>query len=318
MKITKKRICFILIGCLGCLILCIFTAKAIWDHYAFSGYDAKIPANVTLLESKKHAGYIREKFTYQSLPGEIVPVLAVIPDERDKPCPAVIFLYGIGMKMKFADKVAEVFAKERFALFVPEHFNRGERRQRGKSNHLKDLFRLRHRAVLTVQESRRLVDVIEKRPDIDPERIYMWGASFGAITGCVAMSQETRFKAGVFTLSGGNFRKILTDTPLMNELRPWQRFLSKTVAAPLAAWFFRPVEPTLYVHKIAPRPLLFQNAQQDDIMPRSSVEAIYNKAGQPKKIVWYDCVHNRIDKDPQIILNIISDGLGWLKEQEGK
>ncbi len=72
--------------------------------------------------------------------------------------------------------------------------------------------------------------------------------------------------------------------------------------------------PSAYVHKIAPRPLLFQNALNDDLIPRSSVEILYNTAGPPKQIIWYDCVHGRIEKDA--VVNIVRDGLAWLKNQQ--
>jgi len=304
-----KKIRIVAVGVAACLALGVFAAHRAWNGYVFNfnSYDPEVPANVTPLESQKRPGYMREEFTYQGVLGEVVPVLAVIPAVREKPYPAVILLYGIGQDMSFADRIAPAFIQSGFALFVPEQFDRG-RRQQNNPDLIDKMFALRRRIILTVVEARRLVDVVEERPDIDPQRIYLWGASFGAITGCAAMSFEPRFKAGVLTLIGGDFPRMVADTPY--RLRPWQRFAGRVIA-----WMFRPIDPVRYVDKISPRPLLFQNALGDDLLPRSCVEAVYNAAGQPKEIIWYDSVHNHLEY--HMAVKIAGDGLAWLRRQDG-
>jgi len=164
---------------------------------------------------------------------------------------------------------------------------------------------------LTVQEARRLADVVEKRPDIDPQRIYLWGASFGAMTGCASVAYDSRFKAAIFTLSGGDLQKMIADTPARKQL---PRFSWMKVAAPVGASLLRPFDPILHVGKIAPRPLLFQNARNDDLIPRSGVEALYEAAGQPKQILWYDSSH---DHQPRATIEkFVRDALNWLQQRD--
>ncbi|MBU4212865.1 MAG: dienelactone hydrolase family protein, partial [Verrucomicrobia bacterium] len=193
---------------LAIVLLClagIVTAKLAWNQAnirALRKYDARPPLNVVLQSSEQKKGYILEEFTFEGSPGESVPVMAVIPSDVGQPCPAIILLYGIGMEIEFDDRIAEAVTQAGFALFVPEQLNRGKRRRK-ELNPIEQAVTFHQRIMATIHDPRRLIDVIEKRPDIDSRRIYLWGASFGAMAGCSVMAYDPRLKAGVLTLCGG-------------------------------------------------------------------------------------------------------------------
>ncbi|MDD4872705.1 MAG: hypothetical protein PHR77_19305 [Kiritimatiellae bacterium] len=300
------------------LLVCIVggvVAKRVWDYRtscALREYDNKAPLNIKTITSQNRTNYIREEFTFEGCPGEEVPVLALLPSDSTKRHPAIIFLYGIGMKMDFADRpeIGEAVTQAGFAMFIPEQFGRGKRRQK-KVNHFEEWMALRRRIVLTVSETRRLADVVAKRPDIDPHRIYLWGASFGAMTGCAAMAYDSRMRVGVFTLSGGDLQKMAADSPYRKKL---PRFSPAKVLAPVAASFLRPFDPIHRIGLIAPRPLLFQNMQNDDLIPKSAVDALYGAAGQPKQIIWYDGLHDHLPRET--IEKVVLDALAWLRERD--
>jgi len=44
------------------------------------------------------------------------------------------------------------------------------------------------------------------------------------------------------------------------------------------------------------------------------VDALYNQAGQPKQILWYDSPHNHPVKDA--VKQMVLDGLAWLKARD--
>jgi len=309
MHFTRKksvRATAIVLACLAGIV----AAKLAWNQaniLALRKYDTRPPLNVVLQSSQQKGGYILEEFTFEGSPGEKVPVMAVIPSNAGQPCPAIIFLYGIGMEIDFIDKIAEAVTQAGFALFVPEQLNRGKRRPKGLGP-AEEVATFRHRIMTTIHDPRRLIDVIEKRPDIDSQRIYLWGASFGAMAGCSVMAYDPRLKAGVLTLCGGDFQKMARDSSLRQTL---PRFSWIKLAAPVAASLLRPFDPILHIARIAPRPLLFQNLLNDEMIPRSSVEELYNRAGQPKQILWYDSPHNHPAKDA--IKQAVLDGLAWLK-----
>ena len=297
-------------------IVLLFAAKRAGDFFVLQTIRSPLPPaplRVTLQSSENQGSYRVQKFTFEGSPGETVPVMAVIPTEPGRRYPAIIFLYGIGMKMGFNTEIKEVadaVTRAGFALFVPEQYGRGERRGK-KRKGLEEFLAVRRRIILTIQETRRLVDVLMVRPDIDPERIYIWGASFGAMTGCAAMAYDPRVKAAVFTVAAGDFQRIVADSPYLQKkcFFSWEK-----AVAPLGAEILRPFDPIRHVGRIAPRPLLFQNTVQDELLPRSAVEALYNASGQPKDIRWYNSPHDRPVR--KALEEAVRDGLIWLQEQD--
>lgn len=289
----------------------LLAVKRAWDDQTFRAlqqHDSKPPKNIMTVSLQSKPGFIREELTFYGRSGEQVPVLAMIP--KGAPTPAIILLYGSGMSMKVADKLADSVTQSGFALFVPEQFGRGIRRQQRLRSWQK-LVALRHRVLLTVKETRQLADVVEKRVDVDPRRIYLWGVSFGAMTGCAAMAYDQRFKAAVFTLCGGNLQKIVSDTPYRKNI---PRFSWLKVAAPIMASLLRPFDPICHVGRIAPRPLLFQNALNDELIPRSGVDALHQAAGASKKVLWYDSSHGQ--QPLASIDQLVHDALSWLRQQD--
>ena len=74
--------------------------------------------------------------------------------------------------MGIADKLDEHVTQFGFALFVPEQPGCGVRRNKDL-NPWQKLSALRQRAPQTAKEIRQLIDIVEKRIDIDSQRIYL-------------------------------------------------------------------------------------------------------------------------------------------------
>jgi len=285
-------------------------AKRSWDYRAVNLYRTDWDVAATLESKTPRDEFLLERISFEGLDGERIPVLAALPAEGDGPWPAIVFLYGIGMKMEMDEEAARTVAAAGFALFVPEQYNRGERK-RSRSNRLQEALDLRRRASLTILESRRLADVMEKRPDIAGDRIYLWGGSFGAIVGTSVLAKDPRYKAGVLTLCGGNFPKLIANSGAREKLDLGQ---SERAALQLVASLLRPFDPIRHVGRISPRPLLFQNATKDPVIPRECVEDLLEIAGEPKSIVWYDAAHEDVERT--IVEEAVQDCLEWLIQQD--
>ena len=122
------------------------------------------------------------------------------------------------------------------------------------AGNLKTFGALRRRMFDTVFETRRLIDYCESRSDIDGGRIYLMGASFGAITGATAAAYDERIRACVLTYGGGNIRKLLSGPEISESLGFWGRLVK-----PLAIVLLRHADPVRHIHRLSPRPLLLQN-----------------------------------------------------------
>lgn len=73
--------------------------------------------------------------------------------------------------------------------------------------------------------------------------------------------------------------------------------------------FFAAVEPLHFVEAIAPRPLLMINAKRDELVPLPATEALYKKAKQPKRIIWYDTKHSAVPVEAAS-----REACNWLEE----
>ena len=272
------------------------------DPYA--GYDAELPTEVKLRNEQENGHYRRLDFTYMSAPGVTVPVLAALP-KQPGPWPAVVLLYGIGQSRTFLDDIAAPFADAGYALFVPEQHERGERKKRDLTA-LEYIFALRKRAFQNVIDTRRLIDVLQERPDIDTERIYFWGVSFGAMTGCATIEKEPRIKAAVLSLGAGDLPKVLTSNRIAQD---HYGGLGEGLQ-PLLETLFGPAEPLDHIGNVTGRPLLFQNALKDELLPRECADALFEAAPGPKKRLWYDTGHVEVNEDE--IVRMLLDGIQWL------
>jgi hypothetical protein len=64
----------------------------------------------------------------------------------------------------------------------------------------------------TVRDAQRVIDWLEMQPQIDPDRLGLFGVSLGAIRGTLVLAADQRVRAGVLGLVGGDLPYILTHT----------------------------------------------------------------------------------------------------------
>jgi len=290
-------------------VLITFT-KLVFDAHYFDGYDPAAPLNAQILSEEEREGYRRVYFAFEGVGGMRVPSLMALPLEGAGPFPTLVFLHGIGQEKEFLDQVAGHYAAEGLVLATFDQYMQGERRLRG-ANWRRKARAMYARGALTVNEARRLVDYLETRPDVAKDRIYLIGASYGAMTGAIAGAFDKRFKAVNLVYGGGDFTKMARSREVPKNLR--------RMAGPVArliAWFAAVSDPVRYVHAIAPRPLLCQNGEKDRIVVPGAAQALYDAAREPKEIVWYPSDH--LDLDPEYIPIAIKDGIAWFKAQDAK
>jgi dienelactone hydrolase len=294
---------FVLAAVLLIAIVVIAVAKSRADQVFYAGYDASVPLNTELRADESSLGYRRIDLTFDGLPGESVPTLLGLPS-GDGPFPCVIFLHGIGQDKSFLDTIAPIFTDEGFAIATFDQYTRGERHL-GDVSVIGKAFGLRRRAAVTVLETRRMVDYLESRQDIDRSRIYLLGASFGAITGSTAAAFEPRIRAVVLTYGGGDLPKLFASEQAKAELGA----VHGAVAA-IAGYLMAPADPIHHIANIAPRPVLFQNGEEDSIIPPNAARALHHAASEPKEIVWYAGDH--IGPDDEHVDRVLRDTVHWL------
>jgi len=247
---------------------------------AFYDYDQSQPLAVEqqVLEDKE--GYTKYHLTYASAHDQQVTAHLWVPKAEGRH-PAVLVQHGYG-DSKDVDYVQlpalHLVGKGFVAMAIDAQYH-GERARPGRG---KELFNtgsltMRDAFVQTVVDLRRAVDLLSARPEVDTGRIGYWGASMGAFLGSVTAAVEPRLKSVVLVVGGGGLGRLLKGKPTPKQER------TLTV-----------VEPTKWVGLISPRPLLMLNGTKDVLIPRAATELLYQAAGEPKRIVWYESGHHDV------------------------
>ncbi|MCP4639597.1 MAG: alpha/beta fold hydrolase [bacterium] len=302
---TMKRKILLALVIVPVSILVVGTvAKWIWDARFYDGYEPGAPLNATIRSDEPRDDYRRVDLVYDGIPGHAVPTLLALPKEHDGPVPCVVFLHGIGQKKDFLDEIAATFTTAGYAIVCFDQYTRGERNLES-TNWFTDMLALRTRASLNVTDTRRLLDYLLTRDDIDADRLYLVGASFGAITGTAAAAFDDRFKAAVLTYGGGNLRSLLSSDAAKSELGGFY-----WPAMQLGAFLLKPADPVRHAAGIAPRPVLIQNGTHDQLIPTEAAQALFDAAREPKEMVWYETDH--IGLDEAHVMRVLGETIEWL------
>jgi len=153
------------------------------------------------------------------------------------------------------------------------------------------IVRLRPAAFDTIAATLLLLDYLEARGDVARDRMFLIGGSLGAVAVTVAGGVDPRPAAVVALYGGAGLGSLVTHTlehPAQGvHYAHWQ-------AAALGhglAWLLAPLDPARYAPRIAPRPFIMINGENDSLVPRANVLALYAAAGRPKELTWVPGEH---------------------------
>jgi cephalosporin-C deacetylase-like acetyl esterase len=193
-----------------------------------------VPAEPCPLEPKKlgelkRDGYRVEKLIFQTLPGVWMTANAYVPDRPGK-LPAILQVHGHWKGAK-QDPVVQRrcigAAKLGFFVLCVDAFGAGER---GVGKALGEYHGEMTAATLLpvdlplsglqVYENTRAVDYLRTRPEVDPDRIGITGASGGGNQTMYAGAWDARLKAVVPVCSVGNYQSYLGAACCLCEVVP--------------------------------------------------------------------------------------------------
>ena len=133
------------------------------------------------------------------------------------------------------------------------------------------------------------LDHLLRLPGVDTSRVEAIGVSLGAPFVCVAGAIDGRItRVWAVHGSGGSYQ------PLEANMQRTIRFAPlRMVAAAIANVIISGprLDPVRWVGRIAPRPFVMVNATDDERLPRSAVDALYQAAHEPKERVWMTGIH---------------------------
>jgi dienelactone hydrolase len=198
--------------------------------------------------------------------GRVHAYLVVPPGEG--PFPAVIWAHGSGgTRDDLILPATWLAARGAVSLVVDDPF------ERNPELNFASIPVQNAAIVQQIVDLRRSIDLLESRPDVDPNRIGFMGLSFGAMQGAILSGADPRIKAVALESGrGGTFGPGLDDL----------------------TWIKRS-----HAH------FLLQLGLKDAVVPRAQLKALAVAAPQPKTIRWYDAGH-------PLNVRAIHDLLRWL------
>jgi dienelactone hydrolase len=253
---------------------------------AFYGYDG-LPLNVQEKKAADVDASVAYHLAYDSAHDQRVTALLTIPKGQG-PFPVIIAQHGLGgsKEVDYVAAVRDVLVGQKYAVMSIDAQYHGERMRPGQERFMQvpAPYTIRDAFVQTVIDLRRAVDLLQSRPEIDATRIGYWGASMGAIQGAIFCGVDSRVKAACLVVGGGGLQASMS--------RRLGVTLGEDIRQAVAV-----IEPNNYVGMIAPRPLLMLNGKKDTTISPEAAQSLFDAAGEPKRIIWYDAGHTDLPPD---------------------
>jgi len=239
--------------------------------------------------------------------------------------PGIVLCHGFtGIRSLILGDYAKVFVEAGFVALTFDYRGYG-----GSEGTRRRLIPLEQ-----IDDIRNAISFFETLPQVDPDRIGLWGTSFGGGHAPYAAAIDSRIKAAVGQVGFGDGERFLLDTRIVGEraeltrkvaddrrrravegagdrLSPIDALNSAQTSAflgtslkdvPLSkidiSW--ETIEKTLeykpieVVDRIAPRALLLIGARDDDLCKIEGYQKLYERAREPKKLEVLPITHYEI------------------------
>jgi dienelactone hydrolase len=262
---------------------------ALWER--IGGRQGEVtPLNLRHGPVTQHAGYRREYITFESEPGVTVPAWVLIPEGHTTPGPAVIAVHGHGygvddivrINADGTDRETSQGYHKDFAVelclrglvvIAPEVLSFGRRRELAEQQAEPTRSSCWYPALWGIMQGQPLIgrrvrdimrtfDVLAARPEVDPARIGIMGISGGGMVTLFAAALEDRLKAVVVSGYLATFRDSILSI---------EHCLCNYVPGLL-----QDAEMYDIASLLAPRPLLIEAGNRDNIFPLPAVEQAYS------------------------------------------
>lgn len=291
-KIRKKIAYVTLAGSLTMLASCMPY------HYRPTGIEfqrpyKEIPAfsyekkeiNPTITLEKETKKYIIEKIQFPSImhthpKHDTVTAYYYRPKDGKKHA-TIVVLPIMGGSYFFAEHFAKLFANNDFAVLRFERKGKlFDKRQENMFEYTTNVMKQ------TIIDVRRGLDWLETQPEIDKDKIGVEGVSLGAIVGCLVAEADSRIKAGVFFLGGGDLAMILSTTNEPELVRYRNMILKKNnwtleQFREICKSYTDEIDPVTYAKLVDPSKVLMMNGYFDKVVLMEAAEKLWEEMGRP-------------------------------------
>lgn len=233
-------------------------------------------------------GHVVQDVRLTAASGLVVDITVKRPDEADAPGrkrPLILLLGGHRTGRDAVDLISDTRGTIVAAVSYP--FD-GNPRVKGLAV-LPEVPAIRRALLDTPPALMLALDHLLARPDVDASTVEMVGVSLGAPFGCIAGALDTRITR-VWSVHGAGDPRELLDHNLRRRIPfgPARGFVATAAYLLIDGPHLAPEQ---WVSRISPRPFVMINAEEDERLPRATVERLYAHALAPREIVWMPGQH---------------------------
>jgi dienelactone hydrolase len=137
----------------------------------------------------------------------------------------------------------------------------------------------------SVLDARRALGVLAARPEVDADRLGLFGISLGALVGSLVYSTDPRPRFAVFLLGGADMPSLVLNGSLSG---PYARKMGLKPEELRAAW--KGLDALDYRDADAAKPALLVNARWDTVIPRENAQKL-SEAFPAARQLWVPLGH---------------------------
>jgi len=216
--------------------------------------------------------------------------------------PAIVVLHILDERLVLERTICRFFAASGVPALLLQMPYYGERKPQGLSVgrvFFEEPMRVFDAVRAAVMEVRRAACWLQKRPEVDPDRVGLLGISLGAIVGSLAAGVEPRLARSVLVIGGGDPATIVWHAPETRGLRERLTELGYTRERVREAT--AGLDPLRFAKRVDRRSVLMINAANDQTIPKACTLALWEALGKPE-ISWYPAGHYSISLFIPVIL----------------
>lgn len=225
-----------------------------------------------LIGTLRRPGYRIDKIIYETLPSMQVPAHLYVPESLDKAAPAILFYPGHWWTDSKARPDFQAFcinmARLGFVVLSFDPFGQGERGVSSRDHRRTEALLIGvAQQGFAEYETRCALEYLLARPEVDPKRIGMTGASGGGFNTWVTVALDDRIAAAVPVVGTSEFAEQI------HVCRPldWYRAAEHCHFVP---GLIRYANNHELLAMAAPKPILIVTASEDQSFPLAGVRDV--------------------------------------------
>jgi fermentation-respiration switch protein FrsA (DUF1100 family) len=188
------------------------------------------------------------------------------PDEATRPVPTVVMAHGFSaVKEMYLDRFAEVFAAAGFGVLVYDNRNFGA--SDGEPRQEIDPW-------AQVRDYRHAITWVRTRPDVDPDRIGIWGSSYSGGHVLVVAAVDRRVKC------------VVSQVPLISGHENFRRLVRADFVAAMQAQFQKDREARYRGEPPAMVPVVSPDPMAPAALPTPDSWEWFSETGRTRAPAW--------------------------------